>query len=319
MRNGAGLVKRIDFPAELLLAVRELFDPADLRTHVCFYLSSPRVAMLYDASDNPDAFWRRACWSCGIGAAFAPEENSDSTLWPLLGATSWKEVAIDCISRDGFCKHPQCGEVLLEYNRQRMREAATYLESFKPLRITESSNSLAPLSAHPIFGHIEFRRVYDAFLERDAQFDVHLRRPGAPTRRVYEKDYMCRHDEYPGLYLMDHPLAARSFATSTPIATMMLLQLCGRTLRNSKLNLPRAVTVFDVVCAMHAELDSPLTVYDACEHIDCHEYCFPKEWSLGTAFKQACNIRSILSICPIETLEYEENTASGPAFSFRQM
>ncbi|KAI0642044.1 hypothetical protein C8Q79DRAFT_987027 [Trametes meyenii] len=313
------LAKKIDFPPELLLAVKELSDPADLRTHVCFYLSSPRVAALYDASKDPDAFWRHACWSCGIGAGLTPEENLDSAFWPLHGEPSWKKIAIDCISRDGFCKHPQCGEALLEYNRHYMREAAAYVEPFKPLRITENSDSPAPVGAHPLFGHIEFRRDYDVFRENGVQFDAHLRHPNTPARRVDDKQYMFRRDDYPGLYLADHPLAARSFATETPISSIMLLQLCGHTLRNAKMSLPRAITVFDVICAIYAELDASLTVDDASEYVDCHQSCFPKEWDLMTVFRKARSIRLILSICPIETLEYEEDTYSGPAFSFRQL
>ena len=28
----------------------------------------------------------------------------------------WKDVAFDCIERDGFCENPECGRALLEWN-----------------------------------------------------------------------------------------------------------------------------------------------------------------------------------------------------------
>ena len=94
------------FPPEIHLIIKSLIPATDLRTHVCLYLSSPDCAALYDSEADPDLFWQRACWECGIGRL--PDEDSEML--------NWKDVAINSILQDGFCSHPQCGESLLEYN-----------------------------------------------------------------------------------------------------------------------------------------------------------------------------------------------------------
>ena len=98
----------LDLPAELGLMIKNAIPASDLRTHVCFYLSSPHCAILYDSDPDPDDFWMRACWSCGIGALDVE----------FIMQRSWRDIAFECIQADGFCTHPQCGESLLEYNRQ---------------------------------------------------------------------------------------------------------------------------------------------------------------------------------------------------------
>ena len=107
------LRRKLHLPHELLLIIKEHIDPSDLRTHVCYYLSDPRVSALYDSELDPDAFWKLACWNCGIGAGLTPSEET--------GDFTWKDIAIDCIVRDGFCEHPHCGEALMDYNRERTK------------------------------------------------------------------------------------------------------------------------------------------------------------------------------------------------------
>ena len=95
-------------PIEILLLIKHSIHPSDLRTHVCYYLSSPKIALLYDSGKEGDAFWELACWQCGIGMLPSDEESDKS----------WKDIAIDCIKRDGFCTSPSCGENLLCLNRE---------------------------------------------------------------------------------------------------------------------------------------------------------------------------------------------------------
>ncbi|KAI0358202.1 hypothetical protein OH77DRAFT_1518906 [Trametes cingulata] len=313
---------KLDFPQELLLLTKSFIPSWDLRSHVCFYLSSPRVAALYDSEEDPDAFWRLLCWENAIGAGLLQYENMDNDLWAYMSGSieglSWKDIAVDCISRDGFCTHPQCGETLLEYNRQRMREAAQYTEPFHPLRVSDN-NYEATLDIHQLLGHIDFKRDRNIFERRPAvEHDAHLRPPGAPVRRTDDPEYMHRRDEYPGLYLAEHPLATRSFATLTPVSNIMLLHLGGVDLREGVMERGRAITVFDIVAAIHQEIDRYLTVDDACEYVSMHERCFPKEWTYRDAFSMTRTLRSILSVCPINTLEHQETNEYGPAFSFDQ-
>ena len=95
-------------PLEILLIVRGYIHPSDLPTHVCFYQSSPWIADIYDSEMDTEDFWELACWSCGIGATGVDSQDN----------VRWRDIAIDCIERDGFCTIPGCGEELLEANRE---------------------------------------------------------------------------------------------------------------------------------------------------------------------------------------------------------
>ena len=97
-------------PIELRFMIKDAIAHDDLRTHVCFYLSHPDVAELYGGSEDQDEFWKRLCWNCGIG--LLPGEDAQEEV-------SWRTIAVDCIQRDGFCMHEDCGEYVLEYNRKR--------------------------------------------------------------------------------------------------------------------------------------------------------------------------------------------------------
>lgn len=95
-------------PTEILILIRDWIDPSDLRTHVCYYLSSRKVSSLYDTEEDADEFWELACWHCGIG--LTPSDEDAGRLW--------RDVAIECIKQDGFCTLPGCGESLLRRNRE---------------------------------------------------------------------------------------------------------------------------------------------------------------------------------------------------------
>lgn len=89
-------------PVELLMMVKDNIPISDLRTHVCFYQTCRTVAAFYGDEDEEEEFWMKSCRSAGLATI-----NDDET---------YKEVAFDCIYRDGFCSHPACGEVLLRNN-----------------------------------------------------------------------------------------------------------------------------------------------------------------------------------------------------------
>ncbi|KAJ3558018.1 hypothetical protein NM688_g1156 [Phlebia brevispora] len=88
-------------PPELLRIVKELIPIADLRTHVCYYNTCRTFASFYGKPEEEEEFWKKSCIMCGICS---------------LGDQSWKEIAFECITKDGFCTHPACGGALLEWN-----------------------------------------------------------------------------------------------------------------------------------------------------------------------------------------------------------
>ena len=89
-------------PLELFMMIKEFIPVSDLRTHVCFYNTCRTFASLYGDSADQAEFWRQSCLYCGL---------------TMLGHDgSYKDLAFDCIVKDGFCPHPQCGGNLLEWN-----------------------------------------------------------------------------------------------------------------------------------------------------------------------------------------------------------
>ncbi len=109
------------FPLEIFLVIRATIPLGDIRTHVCFYKTHPRITAMYDSEKNDDDFWRRVCWHSGIGAL-----NKDY----LEDLHCWRDIAVEVIEKDGFCKHPRCGEGLLNYNsKYRAAPVARFIPS----------------------------------------------------------------------------------------------------------------------------------------------------------------------------------------------
>ncbi|KAI0714165.1 hypothetical protein C8T65DRAFT_644946 [Cerioporus squamosus] len=288
-------------PPEVMLAIKKHIPVSDLRTHVCLYLSSPSCAALYDSEPDANQFWELACWRCGVGRL--PGEDSVTL--------DWQAVAVYCIIRDGFCKHPQCGEALLSYNRESMREVEEDIEElYEPVRITEDYEG-APFP-HRAFGGIRFRPGYEVgpFRRHHLGDDAYLR-----------KDETTEDVEENRTYLKDHPLLARSFATFVPTSSIFLIDIFGLLGFGvaHKLETWRPITVHDVLSMMHKILDQEISVSNAADYVHLHERCIEKQgWSIGTVFSKLRNLREILTVCPLEGLQYEENTNSGPAFAFEQ-
>ncbi|KAI0960403.1 hypothetical protein AcW1_004926 [Taiwanofungus camphoratus] len=160
-------------PNELVLIIIEAIPKSDLRTHVCFYQTCPRIAALYGTETERNAFFRRACWLAGLGCM--PGEDPDQV--------SWTDIAVDVIKRDGFCKHPKCGRSLLDHNAVCLAECG-------------DSHTLPEVSPdlHGIFPLISLT------VEERAGTPAHL------NAILLSED--GQHTE-----LYSHPLAIRSFAT----------------------------------------------------------------------------------------------------------
>lgn len=93
-------------PVELVAMIKSYIPPTDLRTHVCFYYTCRMSASMYGTSEEEEAFWKRCCALCGIG--MTPQD--------VEMQYTWKQVAVECVEMDGFCSHPGCGSVLLDWN-----------------------------------------------------------------------------------------------------------------------------------------------------------------------------------------------------------
>ncbi|TFK82267.1 hypothetical protein K466DRAFT_590628, partial [Polyporus arcularius HHB13444] len=229
----------LSLPPELQCMVKDAISPSDLRTHVCLYLSDPSCAALYDSLRDADTFWQHLCWSCGLG--MLPDEE--------LGDITWREIALKCVESDGFCTHPQCGESLLEYNRERMRESAKYMAPGEVLLVDDDFRDYyedVSLDAHRVFGRVSFRERYpsgvyhygrplpvddDAYLRIDAA-GVPAPIPAGSARA----------------YLGQHPLVSRSFATAAPIYNLYILPICDVNMYPEFIDRrSRAVTVYDIL------------------------------------------------------------------------
>ncbi|TBU34014.1 hypothetical protein BD311DRAFT_773905 [Dichomitus squalens] len=295
------MVTFFDLPLEIILMIKTYLDPWDLRTVVCLYLADPRCAVLHDWETDPEAFWKTICWKNGLGRL------------PLDGGSEdgvWQDIALQCIERDGFCKHPHCGDAMLEYNRERMRESADCIEAFSAVHVTEDYDADVSFAPNPVLFYIDFRKSDEC---RDGK--------GQPI----EDDAYLRWDNSSGsekpnagdarnrAYLGDHPITARSFATATPVSNILLLNMIGwRRPKNETLKLQRPVTVYDLLGLLHEDLDYDLTVRDVFNHVGGHLECFRRMgWGVDDTFENLKTTREVLSVCPINSVEIVERTESG--------
>ncbi|KAI1790259.1 hypothetical protein LXA43DRAFT_516947 [Ganoderma leucocontextum] len=301
----------LNLPVELRRMIKDWVDPSDLRTHVWLYLTHSSCSALYDDRTDPEGFWRRLCWNCGLGRL--PDEEAELS----DDEFEWRSIAIECVRRDGFCTLPHCGESLLEYNRARMRENAAYVEVCTPLRVREDyreDGGKATFDVHPALCHVDFRASSENHhyephpVENDAHFRWHC---NAATKNETPVDVKKR------AYVGDHPLAARSFATATPVSNMMLFSFVqmGST---KDLDFDRPVTVFDVLSAIHQDLDGELSVHDVHSYLahgsTPHAKCVAQaKWGVEEAFANLQNGREVLTLCPIKGMKVDELTDYGAA------
>ncbi|KAI0794396.1 hypothetical protein C8Q74DRAFT_1445786 [Fomes fomentarius] len=278
------------FPAEIFLAIKTCIPLADLRTHVCYYTCSSRIAALYDSEPNPDSFWHHACWSCGIGCS----KQMDGKLRQL---TFWRDLAIKIIRCCGFCVHPQCGEALLEYNRKRIAQA---LQTVDPFSIKQDW-SIDDLDIEIAgFTHAVLPQL--AFLSRYVP-----RGPLAALRQAYVRDAGVKGIPSNPAMLEDHALLLRSFATEIP-TDMIELGLGDGQIRSRVPSCnPRGVTVLDVVLTIYAELDVPLAYENVWDFVRGHQEHFTDAlWAQESreVFGYLRTLRAVHNTCPVSRFGY---------------
>lgn len=98
----------LDFPNELLHAVKDMIDPHDLLSNVCYFDLCDRTAACFDGENT--SFWLRMCRANGLG-----KRNKDAESPSAF--RSWKNVALQCARHAWVCDHPACGRARLEENR----------------------------------------------------------------------------------------------------------------------------------------------------------------------------------------------------------
>ncbi len=202
-----------------------------------------------------------------------------------------------------------------------MRENAAYVKPLQPLHIREDyreDGGKARFDVHPALYHVDFRTADESpyAVSTPVEHDAHFRRqPNAATKNETPVDVKKR------AYVGDHSLAARSFATATPISNMMLFSFVGIG-ETMELDFRRAITVSDVLSAIQQEyvlppskehcpgvsadvdlcvyrLDKELSVRDAHSHLlhAPHANCVKwAGWGLEEAFENLQTAREVLTL-----------------------
>ncbi|TFK91009.1 hypothetical protein K466DRAFT_596508 [Polyporus arcularius HHB13444] len=325
--------KYLQLPAEVRLMIKENIPDWDLRTHAALYLASPVTASLYD--NTPDEFWKLVCWNSGIGL-FPWEANKPDE------EICWRDIALDCIRRDGFCKHPICGGRLLSYNREQMvhAESTGLIRPYEPacIRVNDEPDSDAKpkLTAHNIFEWIGFRpstEVKDR--EFRLEYDAHLLPTAASqTERLLSHwDESGYDDELPLIndpmdvdareYLARHPLAARSFATSIPVESISFCYVNDYDLKDQhwEPDHGETVTVTDVLGILQRELRHELDRDELETFARNHRQClYEHGWGAYLTLRRMRTLRDTFSFCRLSLLPHICNEEEvGPAFDFKHI
>ncbi|KAI0338211.1 hypothetical protein BDW22DRAFT_1363084 [Trametopsis cervina] len=225
-------------PVELLVIIKEYIPVSDLRSHVCFYNTCRTTASFYGDSSQQARFWSRACALSGIG-------------W-LNGDSSWKEIAFETISKDGFCTHPHCGGALLDMNAGRVERAMKLYKwdpeegawdaSFDEQNAEEWTREDRPIPVcNTVFGEIEFLQD---------PMPVWVKLNEARLRSLSPSGF--------GSWVISHLVAARSFATFPTVRQMRFHY--NNFSYGSKAYNAVGVTVWNVLQAIQFDLDQVLTI-----------------------------------------------------------
>ncbi|CAL1705921.1 unnamed protein product [Somion occarium] len=239
-------------PLELLMIVKESIPISDLRTHVCFYNTCRAFASWYGSTGEQADFWRRSCLLAGL--TFTGRDSS------------YKDIAFECISQDGFCSHPSCGGSQLEWNAKQVAIAMQCKGGWDPEEAPWHSATWDNESGFPtpkpnrIFAHLAFRKsrrtgsnkLDDVFLRNDA------------ANIPYDKRA-----------LRYHPIAWRSIATFPGLVAMKLSYPgeAGRVINEATdyVSMKAKTTplnVLSVVDSIRRGLDDGLEVSQLCELLD---------------------------------------------------
>ncbi|KAL1940840.1 hypothetical protein VTO73DRAFT_7881 [Trametes versicolor] len=305
------------FPLEIFLVIRNTIPLGDIRTHVCFYKTHPRITAMYDSEKDDDDFWRRVCWHSGIGAL-----DKDDLAHPHC----WRGIALELVEKDGFCKHPRCGEGLLEYNSRRMERVASW---FKPLTVfsdwkedlytaSDSETEEAATGAHMDVDnkegddekddrppHLIPHRVLTGIEFRD--------RPWGGYYGVREDAQLRAEEAYGGSALLhDHLLVQRSFATDIPVDGICVGEMGGHEFRRENVTRRTGVTVLDVMTTIHADLDIPLTDYEQSQLVDHLNCTFSSNGlSEDDVYARFHTLRDTLNECHISEFYYDGTIING--------
>ncbi|CAL1708171.1 unnamed protein product [Somion occarium] len=218
---------------------------SDLRTHICFYKASSRFAALYGDEDQEEAFWESSCILSGLGYI----EDED------LNATPWKEVAFDCIEKDGFCAHPQCGGARLEWNARQI--AATMDLPGKPSspdvqkRILGLEPNHRPnLTSNPVIKGLTFTHKPRGDLDDDDAF-----KNEAYLDHSQEEGVDSKVHHPPELEWHRHPIARRSFAVFPLVTRLCITNYPDFESTTCSIVSHCGLTMDDIVRDMHNSMD----------------------------------------------------------------
>ncbi|KAI0072490.1 hypothetical protein K474DRAFT_1667785 [Panus rudis PR-1116 ss-1] len=230
--------KEVPLPPELLHLIKEEIPLTDLRSHVCFFKASPVFAALYGDVTRQERFWERACLSVGLGA---PDGDADEEYW--------KAVAFECIEKDGWCKHSQCGVNRLQWNAEQMQ--ALNLPDFTWTALRESIQSVVRLedcpdnfAISPLFEYVSFHYTSTC---------------GATPKQDVLLDYRngnVEDEENPANLLCNHPIASRSFAVFPPVDHVWVLDIGYESKEIQNVD---GVTVSNVMDGIWKRMDRDIT------------------------------------------------------------
>jgi len=292
-------------PNELLLLVKEHIPVSDLRTHVCYYHTCRTVTAFYGDESQQADFWRRSCLLAGLNFV-----GTDS---------SYKDIAFECIIKDGFCAHPACGGSLLDWNAREIEIAmeryswdpedgpcdAHYSEEELSL---EEQEAFPSLSTNRIFSHIAFNK------ERHHNFPTgytFLRCNNPDGFRLPPHKRMLR----------DHPIASRSLAAFPSTTRMTVRYPNSEQFVAEMLHNPNGIRVMDVVHHLQINLDNDITVRELNGFLNdgCFEGLLPPESQTITMqmLSQLQTLRSLWAFARWEVLDWDGVDVDGPQCAMR--
>ncbi|TCD65603.1 hypothetical protein EIP91_002450 [Steccherinum ochraceum] len=280
------------FPVELLTMIKEQIPQSDLRTHVFYYMSFPSItSSLYGNLEEEEKFWETVCVQAGLG--LLPGETIDPQ------SVSWRKVAFECISYEGLCDHPACGQELLDAN-------ADYM-------YYQIDDDLHDISRNAFFQVIpdgpDLHSAGTVINEVLGFMQFHDRKPLGDEVRPPTKDifmyYSDREEQDPPRQLLRyHPVAARSFACFPPARRLLI----DGPVKDNFIPVENAygVTVWDVYSALQSRLEDEMSVKHLQKLLDENKFTdvFPTGCSVPKLLRSLTTFRQFLSFYRIKGMEF---------------
>ncbi|KIP03041.1 hypothetical protein PHLGIDRAFT_16137 [Phlebiopsis gigantea 11061_1 CR5-6] len=178
-------------PNELVLMIREAYPASDLVFHARFDQLSEHVPRLYDADTD---FWRRLCYSNGIGCL----KNEESRMM------NWKALALECELHTRICYQPGCGEAKLSENTTWTSNRLRQKEPIVTVRASgQSVKDTRPYSSHDDLNqHIIALRSFACFPPVD-NMQVNLFTTTTPSLCVNNVSGATVHDIQDGINIVE--------------------------------------------------------------------------------------------------------------------